>query len=82
MQTFQQSIFGWFEAELILTAQESSFELDNNTFTFDKSYQGVGLGFSDLLAFGPFSFSAMALTGIGQTDMSRLVLSNGQQRSL
>ena len=76
VQTFQQSIFGWFEAELILTAQESSFELDNNTFTFDKSYQGVGLGFSDLLAFGPFSFSAMALTGIGQTDMSRLVLSN------
>ena len=76
VQTFQKSIFGWFEAELILTAQESSFELDNNTFTFDKSYQGVGLGFSDLLAFGPFSFSAMALTGIGQTDMSRLVLSN------
>ena len=76
VQTFQQSIFGWFEAELILTAQESSFELDNNTFTFDKSYQGVGLGFSDLLAVGPFSLSAMALTGIGQTDMSRLVLSN------
>ena len=76
VQTFQQSIFGWFEAELILTAQESSFELDNNTFTFDKSYQGVGLGFNDLLAFGPFSFSAMALTGIGQNDMSRLVLSN------
>ena len=76
VQTFQQSVFGWFEAELILVASESSFELDSNTFTIDKSYQAAGFGFSDLLALGPFSLSAMALTGIGQTDMTRLVLSN------
>ena len=30
MQTFEQSVFGWFEAELILPR---SFELDQNTFT-------------------------------------------------
>ena len=76
VQTFEQSVFGWFEAELILVAQEASFELDQNTFTIDKAYQAAGLGFSDVLAIGPFSLSAMALTGIGQTDMTRLVLSN------
>ncbi|CAI8181111.1 MAG: Uncharacterised protein [Alphaproteobacteria bacterium] len=76
VQTFQQSVFDWFEAELILVVQEASFELDENTFTMDKSYQAAGFGFSDLLAIGPFSLSAMALAGIGQTDMSRLVLSN------
>jgi hypothetical protein len=76
VQTFEQSVFGWFEAELILVAQEASFELDESTFTIDKAYQAAGLGFSDVLAIGPFSLSAMALTGIGQTDMSRLVLSN------
>lgn len=76
VQTFEQSVFGWFEAELILTAQEASFELDESTFTIDKTYQAAGLGFSDLLAIGPFSLSAMVLTGIGQTDMTRLVMSN------
>ena len=76
VQSFEQSIFGWFDAELILVANESRFELDNNVFTYDKSYQGVGLGFSDLLSWGPLSFSAMALTGIGQNDVSRLVMSN------
>lgn len=76
VQSFEQSIFGWFDAELILVANESNFELDDNVFTYDKSYQGVGLGFSDLLSWGPLSFSAMALTGIGQNDVSRLVMSN------
>ena len=76
VQSFEQSIFGWFDAELVLVANESSFELDNNVFTYDKSYQAVGLGFSDLLSWGPLSFSAMALTGIGQNDMTRMVMSN------
>jgi hypothetical protein len=76
VQSFEQSIFGWFDAELILVANESSFELDEDVFTFDKSYQAVGLGFGDLLSWGPFSVSAMALAGIGQNDVSRLVMSN------
>ena len=76
VQSFEQSIFGWFDAELVLVANQSRFELDKNVFTYDKAYQAVGLGFSDLLSWGPLSFSAMALTGIGQNDVTRMVMSN------
>jgi hypothetical protein len=76
VQSFEQSIFGWFDAELVLVANQSRFELDKNVFTYDKAYQAVGLGFSDLLSWGPLSFSAMALTGIGQNDVTRMVKSN------
>ena len=47
-----------------------------NTFTIDKGIKRPVSVSSDVLAIGPFSLSAMALTGIGQTDMTRLVLSN------
>jgi len=76
VQSFEQSIFGWFDAELVLVANQSRFELDKNVFSYDKAYQAVGLGFSDLLSWGPLSFSAMALTGIGQNDVTRMVMSN------
>ena len=76
VQSFEQSIFGWFDAELVLVANQSRFELDKNVFTYDKAYQAVGLGFSDLLSWGALSFSAMALTGIGQNDVTRMVMSN------
>ena len=75
-QSLQQSIFGLFDAEVMLVSSNASYELDDKIFTFDQSYQGAGFGFSDVLALGPFSLSTMVLAGVAETDMSRLVFTN------
>lgn len=75
-QSLQQSVFGLFDAEVILISSDSSYALDDDIFTFDQTYQAAGFGFTDLLSLGPFSISAMALTGIGETDVKRKVFTN------
>jgi hypothetical protein len=75
-QSIRQSVFGLFDAEIMLVTHENSYNLDETVFTFEQSYQGVGLGLSDMLALGPFSLSAMVLAGVNETDMSRLVFTN------
>ncbi len=76
VQSFHEVDFGWVEAQWLAAVNETSFKLDGSAFTFDKGYQALGLGFTDLLSFGPFSMSAMVMGGLGQTDMTRLVLTN------
>ena len=75
-QSLEQSIFGLFDAQVMLVSSNASYEMDDSIFAFDQSYQGAGLGFSDVLSLGPFSLSAMVLTGLGETTMNRLVLTN------
>ena len=75
-QSIQQSIFGLFDAELILMQGSSEYELNTDVYTFDTSYTGVGLGFTDILPFGPISSSAMVMGGFSKNKTTRRIYSN------
>ena len=75
-QSLQGSIFGFFDAEIVLSNQMASYAVDSNIYKLDSSYIGAGLGFSDLLSIGPFSLTALAMAGVGEVDTSRRVYTN------
>ena len=75
-QSIQQSIFGLFDAELILMQGSSDYQLNTNVFSFDTTYTGVGLGFTDVLPFGPVSGSAMVMGGVSDNETTRRIYSN------
>ena len=76
VQSVQQSVFDLFDAELIFATGNGSYSVDNNIFTVGQDYTGFGLGLSNVLSLGPFSLSAMAMSGISENSVSRLVYSN------
>ena len=75
-QSVQQSIFGLFDAELILMQSASEYDLNKDVYAFDTTYTGVGLGFTDVLPFGPFSGSAMVMAGVSDNETVRRIYSN------